>query len=153
MTDKDELIQPAPRQGAATLRDRIQPLCELTARHAPSRLSAGERIRLRRVESAEAPEAQQQRREALRRLRHVALEVAQGAADRVLLIDAELATTSEHLRATAQDLSRDPSRPLHERMLLVGLWSEAATPPRPATRRHTLRRRQEAARVRKARKG
>lgn len=158
MDDKDEQIRqmPAPDLGASALRERIEPLCALSARHAQPRLNGTDRARLRRAlrqdDEADGGEARRRRYEALRELRRLALDVAQGAADSALRIDARVAALNERVREAARELSRDSSRPLHERMLLIGLWAPAAAEqPRREMPAQVVRRRRAAARVRRAR--
>lgn len=82
--------------------------------------------------SADRPEARQRRRELLVRLQRLALQVAQAAADGIVLLDRELALLSEQARRAAEEIMHDPTRPMHERMFVAGLWAPlpAARPPR-----------------------
>src|SRR5262245_36525394 len=103
MNDDDEVILrvPAPDLSASELRERIAPLSALSARHAQPRLTATDRARLLRglrvEEEEDGGEARRRRYEALRELRQMALELAQGAADGVLRIDARMVAVNERV--------------------------------------------------------
>ncbi|MCS6915720.1 MAG: hypothetical protein RMK29_10140 [Myxococcales bacterium] len=119
---------------AEVIRDRLRRLGELGVAgalpfvplrdHAQHEPTAGVSSR-----SADLPEAQRRRRELLVRLRRLALQVAQAAADGIVLLDQELALLSEQARRAAEEIMHDPARPMYERMFLAGLWA-----PLPATR-------------------